>query len=334
MRKELTKRSLYLFPLFMFLIGATSGFFGQEFFSSEDAPKENGSKQIRASGFKFISPLLECEVAKGSIDALKQNFHPELSDFINRLIERKIVSSASVYFRDLNNGPTIGVREGEKFLPASLLKVPVMVTLYKTAETNPEILKKKILYKGPLSLGESVQLIKPEVELEVGKEYTIDELIYHSIVYSNNDAVSLLINEIDDDTLEKTYSLLGVESPGSRNSSPDPYLTTKNYAAFFRILYNSSFLNYEMSEKALELLSKSDYKNGLVRGVPEDILVAHKFGESGFAGEHQLHDCGIVYYPNHPYLLCVMTRGKTTVELESSIRDISNFVYEKIKAQY
>ena len=44
----------------------------------------------------------------------------------------------------------------------------------------------------------------------------------------------------------------------------------------------------------------------------------------------QLHDCGIIYYPNNTYLLCIMTRGKDFKQLESVIAGISKTVYEVV----
>jgi hypothetical protein len=56
------------------------------------------------------------------------------------------------------------------------------------------------------------------------------------------------------------------------------------------------------------------YNDGLKAGIPANIELAHKFGERGIIGmngreQKQLHDCGIIYYPKHPYILCIMTRG-------------------------
>ena len=65
--------------------------------------------------------------------------------------------------------------------------------------------------------------------------------------------------------------------------------------------------------------------------LPKNIIVAHKFGESGELGkEVQLHDCGIVYSPQHPYLICVMTKGKDFKNLENVIRSISKIAYERL----
>jgi hypothetical protein len=46
------------------------------------------------------------------------------------------------------------------------------------------------------------------------------------------------------------------------------------------------------------------------------------------------HDCGIVYYPKHPYLLCVMTQGQDPETLENAIAEISKFTYTQVKNQY
>jgi hypothetical protein len=66
-----------------------------------------------------------------------------------------------------------------------------------------------------------------------------------------------------------------------------------------------------------------------------NIPVAHKFGErTGFAGGvKQLHDCGIVYYPKNPYLLCIMTRGTDFTKLESTIAAVSKMVYQEFDSR-
>lgn len=57
------------------------------------------------------------------------------------------------------------------------------------------------------------------------------------------------------------------------------------------------------------MLKDSEFRGGLVAGVPSNIMVAHKFGESKLNNEKQFHDCGIVYFPKNQYLLCVMSRS-------------------------
>lgn len=93
----------------------------------------------------------------------------------------------------------------------------------------------------------------------------------------------------------------------------DYALSVKEYASFFRILYNASYLTRENSEMALKLLSESKFRGGLAGKIPSDIVIAHKFGEREMIDENgssinQLHDCGIVYYTPYPYLICIMTR--------------------------
>jgi len=114
-------------------------------------------------------------------------------------------------------------------------------------------------------------------------------------------------------------------------------MSVKEYASFFRILFNASYLNRDMSTKALRILSAVDYKNGIVAGVPSSVRVVHKFGERTLGPKletKQLHDCGIVYYPNHPYLLCVMTRGSSFESLNEIVTDVSRLIYRELDSQY
>ncbi len=78
----------------------------------------------------------------------------------------------------------------------------------------------------------------------------------------------------------------------------------------------------------------------VVAGVPSTVDVAHKFGERTTLASDtestetkQLHDCGIVYFPENPYLLCVMTRGTDFKVLEGIISDISRMVYEEVDSR-
>ena len=314
----------------IFLVGIVFGFFSEDFFVQK---KIENSKQVRQIGqYTYINPLLECEVAEGSIDARKENFRNELEKHVDVLKRENALSSVAVYFRDLNNGPTFGVNVEGEFFPASLLKVPVMMAYYHLAEQDPSILQKEILFESKEDFG-IVPTIVPKEELILGNTYTVEELIRRMIVYSDNQAIGLLTKMLPLTVMEDLFSMLGVGEDVL--TDPEGKLTVKEYAGFFRILFNSSYLSREYSEKALALLAMTDYRDALPAGVGDKITVAHKFGEAGTENvERQLHDCGIVYFPDHPYLVCIMTRGKDSETLKKSIVDISKFLYDKIDKQY
>ena len=274
--------------------------------------------ELHESGYRFISPLLECQTRpsyRNNLLVLKR----ELEDSIDEAADKNHIFEASVYLRDLNNGPWIGINESAKFSPASLMKVPIMISYFKWAEFDPSILKKKI--KVVLDAEDTFsQNIIPSEVVVTGQEYTVEDLIIRMLKYSDNLAANTLIQNADLDLLDKVYFDLGIHIPlnGGEN-----FLTVHDYASFFRILYNSSYLNREMSELALKILSQTEYQEGIVAGVPSYVTVAHKFGERRVGDALQLHDCGIIYRANNPYLLCVMTRGDNFTEMKSLIQELS-----------
>jgi hypothetical protein len=108
------------------------------------------------------------------------------------------------------------------------------------------------------------------------------------------------------------------------------------------VLYNSTYLGRENSERALKLLSETDFSEGIESGVPNNVLVSEKFGEvrmtdaNGNLLGKQINNCGIVYYPGHPYLLCVMTKGQgdDVKGLEGVVASISRIVYKGMQTLY
>jgi len=311
--------------------------FGLGFFLSQKI--QNDFHQIRNNegeiirknfSYKYINPILECNPdldQNNNLSSLKNS----INQVINQEIQKKNINFASIYFRDLNNGPWIGINEKEYFAPASLIKVPVLITYLKKAENHPEILQTKI----PLIVtpdGDSIQNIKPSVSLAPNQEYTIEDLLEKMIIYSDNDAYNTLSQNLTNDEILKVYKDLDIDISKAFTNPNGNIITVKDYASFYRILFNASYLNQEMSEKALAMLSQTKYKDALVSGVPQNIAVAHKFGERKFldTGETQFHDCGIVYIPNKPYLLCVMTRGGDLQKSSQAIKNISQQVYQTL----
>ena len=327
------KPSVIVFSLLSCLFAGAAGIVVGFFAARVSNHSEDSSKQVRQSGnYQYINPLLECEIAEGSIDVRKENFHADLEKFIEALKEENKLTEMSVYFRDLNNGPAFGINTEGKFFPASLLKVPVMMVYYHLAEERPDLLKEQIFFDAPVDLGVNQGII-PRISLEAGTSYTIEQLIERMIVYSDNQALRLLSEKIPTEELQNLFTMIGADTSVIRDAHAK--LTVKEYAGFFRILFNSSYLSRNFSEHALKVLSFTDYHDALPAGVPQDMKVSHKFGEAGTNwNEHQLHDCGIVYVPQHPYLICIMTRGRDIGNLKDSIRETSRFVYQKVDEQY
>lgn len=295
--------------------------------------KFNG--QSCAKNYSFINAHVVCGerqvISKGSYD----NFYRQLEEYLKNKQQSNDLGEASIYFRDLENGPIFGFNELAEFAPASLLKVPIAMVFLVSAEDQSELLKYQISYTGTTTIYE--QQFSPKESAKPDTLYTIEKLLQLMLVYSDNVSLNVLQTFLDENPQKlqlraETFQELGLIDPTTKNENT---LTTRGYASLFRLLYNVSFLNAEMSEKILQWLAESDYKMGLRGGVPDDIKIAHKFGERSFkeGSTKQLHDCGIIYYPGNPYLLCIMTRGDDFAELQNIIQHISKMVYEEVDSR-
>lgn len=323
---DMVKTAIALIFLF---IGLFTGIFIGKYTSSRKV--DAVPREVRLGENKFTNPLLECELNRSIGEAEYKPSKNKIISYIEDESHKKNISHVSVYYRDLNNGPWFGINELENFSPASLLKLPVLIAYLKQAETNPDKLKKKLIYKKvPAPIEQSYI---PENPLMEGKEYSIEELLEQMIIYSDNNALFLLEKNISNEAIDNITKDLGIET--ATDTTPEDYMSVKSYASLFRVLFNASYLNKTMSEKALAILAKVVFTKGLISGLPDGIPVAHKFGERELQdGIKQLHDCGIVYYPKNPYLLCIMTRGTDYNRLSLVIGTISKKIYEDLVARY
>ncbi|HOY30339.1 MAG TPA: class A beta-lactamase-related serine hydrolase [Bacteroidales bacterium] len=322
---------LMFWGLFL-LIGLTMGFFIGNL-SKNKAQKEKVQdaeeySEMRAGGYEFTNPLLDCDNYRASSSRNLVDLKNSLDEYIQDALEDDKAKHISVYYRSLNNGPWVGINEHYNYTPASLLKVPIMIAVYKKAEKDTNFLKQKILFDKILEVSTNPNLVDNK-SLQIGSTYTIEELIEYMIIHSDNNAKEILMGLIGGDYLMDVMIDCGVNLK-NRDLTID-FISIKEYSSFFRILYNASYLDREMSEKALKLLSNVTFDKGLPAKLPKDIKIAHKFGERAFTYSNlkQLHDCGIVYIPNSPYLLCVMTKGDDFNKLVSIIADISEMVYNE-----
>lgn len=182
-------------------------------------------------GNKFINPLLECDGI--NLDpALPYfiNLKHMLTDYVAKGEKLQPNIFTSVYFRDLNNGTWIGIKEKELFSPASLIKVPLLMTYLKKAESNPDILDIKIKNTQQLNIKQNYL---PGKQMEQNKLYSVEELLEQMIIYSDNQAYDLLLKNSGSKDLTDTYFDLGVDVSKSLTDPFGNIVSVKDYASFF-----------------------------------------------------------------------------------------------------
>jgi beta-lactamase class A len=282
-------------------------------------------KVRRLGGLHYIKPLLLIDnlcqgdklmPLKSSLNILFDNFK-----------KSGVLNSASFYMKDYSNNDWMAINEYEKYSPGSLLKVPQLITILKMNEENPGFLNKKIPYVNTLITDKKP--IYTSKSIKPGQSYTVKELLVYMIQYSDNNATMLLNGIIDIKIFKKVFTDLGLSEPDWYAKSYP--ISANEYSVFLRVLFNSGYLNMKDSEFALRLLTKSDFKNGIVNGLPANVQLAHKFGESGDASEKQLHESAIVYLNNNPFLITIMTKGKDLKKLPEVIKEASNLVYNHMQ---
>ena len=260
-----------------------------------------------------------------------------LVSYFEEELEKGTIEDGGLYFRDLYFGPIFGIRADADFAPASLLKVPLAMTYLRLAEEHPALLREELSFSSSVEDFEATshtqQFPSPQ-KLKRDEGYTIEKLLEYMVAYSDNYAYELLYNYLAmkaPGELLTTYRELGIILP---TSDLEETITVKDFSTVLRILYTATYLSPERSQQILTWLSEYHIPQGLVAGVPEEVTVASKFGERFLeGGSKQFHNCGIIYYPGNPYLLCVMTKGREWDDLTRIVEQVSRIIYEEVDAR-
>ena len=312
------KHILGLFCIFS--VGLVGGYFLNQYLHPQ---KRFAEVRSNDPAFHFTNPLL---FYISSPDTEYDSLKKDILSYVTSAKNKGDATDISVYFRDMNTGGWTGINENATYEPASMLKVTTMLAYLNGSTENPSILDKKLYY----SQTPNQETYHTQKAIPSGY-YSVRTLIGWMIQNSDNDAVTAL--EADDgDRTARVFSELQLSLP---NATSTDFMSARNYSRLFRVLYDSTYLPPLLSEQALSLLSQTTFTQGLVAGVPEDTVVSHKFGErtsvnnAGTVTGRELHDCGIIYKGEHPYFLCVMTKGSDFSKLQNIISDISKLTYTK-----
>lgn len=230
-----------------------------------------------------------------------------------------------VYFEYLPSGTSVGVNDQMEVRFASLVKVPVVMAVYKQIEL------------GKLGLDQELTVAETDInplfgelwKKGAGTKVTVREAVRLSLVESDNTATRVLFSALPTGAIDDVFDSLDIP----KDKTVDVHvISPKNYTSLLRSLYLSSYLRKEHSNEILNILTQTKFSDRLAASVPLGVKVAHKIGVFDEPGKEKIFsDCGIIYFPNRPYALCVMAMGQEE-EAREYMRRLSKMVYGYIVA--
>lgn len=277
---------------------------------------------------KFTNPFLDL---KSNFYFINARLESVISEKIAFYKKNRSVTQASVYFNHLDNNSWYGVDEKTIFNSSGLNKMSLLIAAFKLIEESPEVLNFKFSLDEPTGIFKKID--STDIQDNSGKALTIYDVMEDMLKNSNNKTASFLndlLNATSPKIVERVFLDLGINLPSNNDIQK---LTAKDYATFFSILYNATYINDKNSEMALKFISESAFKDGLNIGLDENTLVSHFYEQTAEGKLIQIHDCGIIYYPGSNYILCILIKGYDVNQMNTAIQEISKAIYQEVKTQ-
>jgi len=216
---------------------------------------------------------------------------------------------AGLHVLDLSTGDRFAVRDDLVFPQASAIKVPILLELFRRAESEPGLLSKRIEMTDAVRTAGSGVL---QVLTDGGSTLSLEDYAIYMIVHSDNTATNVLIDELGMDAINALSSSLGAPNTLLQRKMIQPEesargnenLSTPRDAA--RIMERIATCDVPMNEascaRVREILTLP--KGGPIRTpVPDSIPIAFKPG--GITGVATVW--AIVDVPDRPYVITVMS---------------------------
>jgi beta-lactamase class A len=262
----------------------------------------------------------------------------------------------------LATGRHIGYREGELFPTASVVKLPLLVTLYEDALAGRIDLSERVTYRdGTKVAGSGVLQF-----LDDGLNPTLRDLAVLMMSVSDNTATDLLFERVGKARIEGTMDRLGLSSirvpfdiremlmelvdmdhtqpggyeelrtrlrlsagSGGRSMIPEQAdrTTPADMCRLLELIESRSILDPESCTAIIELLKRIQSATRIPGLLPKGTVVAHKTGSY----RRLRNDVGIVYAPNGPYTVALFARElpRDNIDDDGALARISLAIYEE-----
>ena len=243
---------------------------------------------------------------------------------------------------DLASGDTLFLNADSSFHAASTMKVPVMIELFRRANTGSFRMNQGLLLvnqfasivDGSLYALDSSSDSDTTLYHRIGERVRVDTLLRLMITRSSNFATNTLITLVGADAVTRTMRSLGaqriqvlrgVEDGKAFEKGLNNTTTARDLGMILRAIEEGRAASPAATREMLGILMAQEFNEKIPAGLPPGTRVAHKTGEITAVS----HDAAIVYPAGRkPYVLVVLTRGIADgVKSSKLIADISAIVY-------
>ena len=239
---------------------------------------------------------------------------------------------AGMHVWDLKGDYGYGIRPDESFFGASVLKIPVMVAVYRRIESG-EISPSTSVRITPADWAAGAGTLQYEY---AGTPHTVGEYLWRMMLRSDNVATNVLtrvaggrekVNEVarsmgaEDTLLYQKLSSERAVVPSLGNRT-----TPRDMTAMLESIYDGRAAGPESCQKMVALMRQNTVEQWLTDGIPENVEVAHKAGWL-----YKVYDeVAIVYHEDRPYAVAILAKyGPKEVDKgEDLVKKVSGHVWE------
>lgn len=233
-------------------------------------------------------------------------------------------------FKDLSTGASLLIREHDSFHAASMMKVPVLIEIYRQAAQGHFSLSDSLTLKNEFtSIADSsifhldsADDSEQELYKHTGQRRTISQLVYEMITVSSNFATNLLIDKVTPGNITTTlrqlgatdiHVLRGVEDNAAYQRGMNNTVTAYGLMLLFERMARGTLINSAASKAMIHILLNQQFNDIIPARLPADVKVAHKTG--WIKGVN--HDGGIIFMPDGRKYVLVMLSKDTPDEKAS-----------------
>jgi beta-lactamase class A len=267
----------------------------------------------------------------------------ELCQSLEARVDSTTADAVGVYFKDIGSGDSVLIASDVRMHAASMMKVPVMIQLFRDRDAGRLRLDDSItITKTFRSIvdGSPYDLGAPDdsdttLYRRVGERESIRYLMDRMITVSSNLATNLLIELVGAERTQATMRelgadsiavLRGVEDTKAYQAGLNNTTTARDLGVIFSAIAEGRAASPEACNEMIAILERQEFNEGIPAGLPAGVRVAHKTG--WITGIR--HDGGIVTLPEgRRFVLVVLTRGiADTAAADTLIADVARRAYE------